>query len=52
MQAIGTVAPVSSSEIPDKLIGPSPIMPVQVEAIYTKDLLDLEEQVTAVLGLL
>lgn len=36
----------TSENFPEKLVGPSPIVPVQIEGVYTKALLDRGAQVT------
>uniref|UniRef100_A0A8C5MGG5 CCHC-type domain-containing protein n=1 Tax=Leptobrachium leishanense TaxID=445787 RepID=A0A8C5MGG5_9ANUR len=48
VQQTGSTSPAAMKKFPDKLIGPSPIIPVQVEGVYTKALLDSGAQVTLI----
>lgn len=46
IQIAGPAAQAAPSKTPDNLVGPSPIIPVQLKGIYTKTLMDTGAQVT------
>uniref|UniRef100_A0A8C5LMT5 ribonuclease H n=1 Tax=Leptobrachium leishanense TaxID=445787 RepID=A0A8C5LMT5_9ANUR len=45
---LGLSVLIRATKFPDQLIGPSPIVPIQVEGVYTKALLDSGAQVTLI----